>query len=795
MADAKLSIITKLDNSEIPKDLQELNNMIEKGAVDEKTALQIKKLAANWDKYVDQLEKVNRKHDETKSKLQEVERTAKSLDDQIENKSAEIRKLEETIRLRQENIDKLREQLRLEKTNEGKVAIKTQLRPELEANAKDLEKQIALNAEINETISKYDQAKKEAQGLADAVLKTEAQHASINLQLEGVEIKSADLLEKTQQIEVGTEKVKKNLGKSSRHAKDMSKSMGSGVKKLIKYSMALLGVRSLYMGLRKAMNAWTQATLEGQQAQADLKLIWESIGNALAPIFEYIIRSLRTILGYMAAITESFFGINIFAKSTAKGTGAISKGLSSANKEAKKLHKQMAGFDEMNVLNQDGSVSGVGAGGGGGGGEVIGNPITPEMNPTLERYIENVKALIELLGEPLKAISFDPLMESLTLLWQAMLPLIEIGGDFLLWFYMEVMVPLAQWTIEDLLPAWITFVAETLKVLTKVIKFFQPYAEWLWEEVLVPFGKYSGEALTSFIELLTELMTSFGNWIESDGNLMTWLLEYILYPIAKISGIILLDFIKMMNDYFQQFTNWIRNNQPTMSFFFDSFTLFLGAIALYWTVGKVKALLTWLPRAFGLLAAKLAIMNVPLLITGAGLIALAAGAKAIGDNWHRMNGLEKTIGVLSLLTIAATTAAVAFGALQSAWSLGLAAVAIAAGVASITWSINSANRRAKAEAEQNAKLPRLPKLAKGGITTGATKAIIGEDGREAVVPLEKNTGWAKDFLSVLDNHGGGLGSGTIINKIYLDSREIAVEVKKTEKEMDFATNGRMKYVY
>lgn len=32
-------------------------------------------------------------------------------------------------------------------------------------------------------------------------------------------------------------------------------------------------------------------------------------------------------------------------------------------------------------------------------------------------------------------------------------------------------------------------------------------------------------------------------------------------------------------------------------------------------------------------------------------------------------------------------------------------------------------------------------LAKGGITQGATQAIIGEDGREAVLPLEKNTGW------------------------------------------------------
>lgn len=35
----------------------------------------------------------------------------------------------------------------------------------------------------------------------------------------------------------------------------------------------------------------------------------------------------------------------------------------------------------------------------------------------------------------------------------------------------------------------------------------------------------------------------------------------------------------------------------------------------------------------------------------------------------------------------------------------------------------------------------IPQLATGGITTGATMAMIGERGREAVLPLENNTGW------------------------------------------------------
>ena len=43
----------------------------------------------------------------------------------------------------------------------------------------------------------------------------------------------------------------------------------------------------------------------------------------------------------------------------------------------------------------------------------------------------------------------------------------------------------------------------------------------------------------------------------------------------------------------------------------------------------------------------------------------------------------------------------------------------------------------------------IPYLANGGITTGRTLATIGEAGREAVLPLENNTGWMDDLASKL----------------------------------------------
>ena len=49
----------------------------------------------------------------------------------------------------------------------------------------------------------------------------------------------------------------------------------------------------------------------------------------------------------------------------------------------------------------------------------------------------------------------------------------------------------------------------------------------------------------------------------------------------------------------------------------------------------------------------------------------------------------------------------------------------------------------------------IQSLAKGGIVDGPTNAIIGESGREAVMPLENNTGWITDLAKMINERGGG----------------------------------------
>lgn len=73
-------------------------------------------------------------------------------------------------------------------------------------------------------------------------------------------------------------------------------------------------------------------------------------------------------------------------------------------------------------------------------------------------------------------------------------------------------------------------------------------------------------------------------------------------------------------------------------------------------------------------------------------------------------------------------------------------------------------------------VPQIPLLAKGGIIKKATRAIVGEDGEEAVVPLEKNNQGLKKIanliLSEIDkqpkprNGGGLIGGRSVVNNFY-----------------------------
>lgn len=105
-----------------------------------------------------------------------------------------------------------------------------------------------------------------------------------------------------------------------------------------------------------------------------------------------------------------------------------------------------------------------------------------------------------------------------------------------------------------------------------------------------------------------------------------------------------------------------------------------------------------------------------------GFLQAADAAKTLFASWDDMSGLEKAIEIFRLLAGAAMVAAAAVGVFHTSWSVGVAAGAIAAGIAVVYGAIESVKAK-QAELEYHAN---------GGLATKGSLFYAGEAGPELV---------------------------------------------------------------
>lgn len=82
-------------------------------------------------------------------------------------------------------------------------------------------------------------------------------------------------------------------------------------------------------------------------------------------------------------------------------------------------------------------------------------------------------------------------------------------------------------------------------------------------------------------------------------------------------------------------------------------------------------------------------------------------------------------------------------------------------ISAINFAIGIINKIPGVEISKLSKLD-VPKMAKGGIVDSATLAVIGEQGKEAVVPLENNTEWMDKLATMLTERMGGGGAPIVL---------------------------------
>ena len=161
------------------------------------------------------------------------------------------------------------------------------------------------------------------------------------------------------------------------------------------------------------------------------------------------------------------------------------------------------------------------------------------LTPQVEAMVSKVQELIA----PLKEIDFSPLQDSLSRLGQSFSGLGSIIGDALEWSWFNILVPLAQWTIEDAAPAAVDLLASALSVLNEILIALQPLGVWLWEKFLEPIANWAGGTIITVIDLVAKALDKISKWISDNQALVEGITIAILsfmaaWKVVKLATII-----------------------------------------------------------------------------------------------------------------------------------------------------------------------------------------------------------------------------------------------------------------
>ena len=189
----------------------------------------------------------------------------------------------------------------------------------------------------------FDKALSKQEAIEQKVAQTKYRYDEIN----------AKVSEYKQKIE--TVKIQKQVSDVEK-LKNSFNGVGSSIQKSIRsvarLALGVFGIRSAYLALRRASS--DLASYDKQYA-ANLEYIRYALTQVVAPVLRYIVNLAATLLSYINAIVQGWFGINLFSNASAKSFQKMKAGASGVSKSVKEIRKELAGFDEMNVLNDQSS--------------------------------------------------------------------------------------------------------------------------------------------------------------------------------------------------------------------------------------------------------------------------------------------------------------------------------------------------------------------------------------------------------------------------------------------------------
>ena len=589
------------------------------------------------------------------------------------------------------------------------------------------------------------------------------------------------------EAEEAGETAKRSFGRAKKESNALNSTIKRGIKQVSRMALAVLGIRGAYSLVRRAVNACLSSN---EELSKKMTAIWNTLGTIMEPVVVAMINAIYKILAYINYFVKAITGIDFVASANAKALKKQAEATDRLTKSTREANKALASFDEMNVL-QDTSASPTASAGIEEATTLDLPELTDEEKEALDGIVEifnNVSGAIEWCTTKCNElynwwITLDETTQNLIItLGVAGLVGVLTGSGGVVMAFLAVIGTIEAFNL--LLTGDTTDAVDAFIILLGVAGL-----------VGILIGGTTGWTVAASIIAVASVLTALNLLINGDttdtilGLIMllggAGLAGYLWGGVKGVSvGIAIASVISILNGFNKLLSG-------------DTEDAIEGVIQiLTGTAGLIFAfeLLKGIIAGQGGVTAVLTALGNPLFLVVAGFAVLAAGILYLAQNWDKMSGAERAITILGGLAAAAAAAAIAIGVFHTAWTVGIAAAAIAAGLATLglTFAFTGGSElvetgQSMAQSFYNSSdfngNP-LPKLAVGGIVNRPGRgvpAIIGEAGAEAVLPLENNTEWM-DILA--DKIGGNV---TI--PIYMDGKKIATYVVDIQKKKAFAMNG------
>lgn len=277
------------------------------------------------------------------------------------------------------------------------------------------------------------------------------------------------------------------------------------------------------------MNAALAATPNGrlQQVSNTLGRIKEGFGQAVNQILVLFIPVLNVLCGALERVAALANKVaqslaNVFGSSSSTASSAASSAssvvsvLGDVEESATSAGKAMGllGFDQITKLNEPSSSSESAAADTSVGGIEVSGVVTgvEEAGESIGWLEKKLSAL----QEKVSSIKTGNLVGSLQGLKDAVSPLTEGLFSGLSWALDNILVPLAGWTVDSGLPAFLDTLAAGASVLSETLAALQPVGTWLWENFLQPIAGWTGEVIVFGLEGLSAALYGVSEWISQN---------------------------------------------------------------------------------------------------------------------------------------------------------------------------------------------------------------------------------------------------------------------------------------